>query len=217
MEHGLQFNFKVGKTTAMVLFCGKGSEATHRQVEAAFVDGLPIMTEHTTDTRLPLVDHYKHLGGFVAEQGHLLPELRVRAAQTLARLAPLRKLTTQSSIDCPKKALLLKSMALSVLSVHAGAWFNLQQGEFDVWRSGVFRTYQSMVKIVPQQASRWTLVELAHMMRSAMPMELIVAYGTPTSVGPHVESPGRVHVPCPHCESQVSRLALLDCCSTDRF
>ena len=38
----------------------------------------------------------------------------------------------------------IDSMGLSVLTLHAGTWYNLTRSEMEAWKAGVFRAYQSL-------------------------------------------------------------------------
>ena len=51
-----------------------------------------ILSEHEGATPVPLVAHYKHLGGQIIRGGSLLQEIRIRGAAARQNVAPLKKI-----------------------------------------------------------------------------------------------------------------------------
>eukprot|EP00438_Fugacium_kawagutii_P015106 Skav214597 [mRNA] locus=scaffold57:529051:531036:+ [translate_table: standard] len=172
-EHGMTLNFAPGKTSAVVHFRGLGSQQSRRHLETMHPQGLPILSEHHGVHLLPIVPHYKHLGGFITRQGHLLPEIRVRSAQTMANVQPIKKLTQHASLDLAHRRHLLQSMGLSILTLHSGTWHNLNQGEYDAWASGVHKLYQCLHRVRADMPEHRSLIQLAEDMQSPLPMELL--------------------------------------------
>ena len=174
LEFGLQLSFGVGKTAAMITFHGKGASKARQSFESKQSDHLTILTEHQGAVQVPVVTHYKHLGGFITKSGSKLQEIRIRGAATMAKLKPLRKLMKSPDLEVEKKRLILQSMGISVLTLHSGTWFNLTQSEFTAWQAAVFRTYQM---IQPRQADgnvpHMHFYKLASEAGMPMPMELL--------------------------------------------
>lgn len=84
LEHGLALSYGVGKTAVMFSFHGQGATAARQETEQKYRDGLPLISEHKGKVNIPLVSHYRHLGGFVVRSGSRLQELRVRTAAAMA-------------------------------------------------------------------------------------------------------------------------------------
>ena len=125
LEFGLKLSLGETKTTAVCTFHGKGAVAARQGMEATFPESFPVLTEHLGVVQIPNTNHYKYLGGIVARNGSLMPELHVRSALTMARLQPLKKVMRDPRIDLKSRQTLLKTMCLSVATVHAGTWSNL--------------------------------------------------------------------------------------------
>ena len=138
LEFGLHLSFGAGKTAAMIAFHGKGATKARQHMENTHGDSLIVLTEHQGAAKVPLVSHYKHLGGYVTRSGSCLQEIRIRAAATMAKLKPLRKILTNQDLAIEKRRMLVQTMGVSVLTLHAGTWFNMTQTEFLAWQAGCF-------------------------------------------------------------------------------
>eukprot|EP00435_Cladocopium_sp_Y103_P046691 s371_g13.t1 len=130
LEHGLALSFGAGKTAVLMAYHGKGAVQARQQMEEKYKDGIPILSEFAPGVKIPVVSHYKHLGGHITRSGSRLPELRIRTGAALAKLKPLRKILTNETLDQTKRSQLIKSMGLSVFSLHAGK---------SSWLQGVFQ------------------------------------------------------------------------------
>eukprot|EP00438_Fugacium_kawagutii_P008299 Skav206322 [mRNA] locus=scaffold1420:111633:116027:+ [translate_table: standard] len=175
-EHGMTLNFEPGKTSTVIQFRGKKAQHFRRQMEVHHPRGLPVLSDHQGSALLPVVPHYKHLGGFVTRQGHLLPEIRVRSAQTMANIQPIKRLTQHPALALEKRRYLLKSMGMPILTLHCGAWHNMNQGEFEAWASGVHKLYQALHRFHADQTTHKSLLQLAQDMQEPLPMELLHAH-----------------------------------------
>ena len=120
LEYGLQLSFGAGKTAAMITFHGKGAGKARQSFENRQDDRLTILTEHQGAAQVPIVTHYKHLGGFITKTGSKFQEIRIRSAATMAKLKPLRKILKSPELAIEKRRLLLQSMGMSVLTLHSG-------------------------------------------------------------------------------------------------
>lgn len=174
LEHGLSLSYGVGKTAVMVSFHGSGATGARQQAECKYGQGLVLMSEHKGKVIIPMVGHYRHLGGFVTRSGSRLPKLRVRTAAALSKLKPLRRLLVHQGLQKEQKSRLIKSLGLSVFTLHAGTLYALTQGEYQTWQAGIHKIYQSLL---PRQADggvqHFSMYKLADVMQSPMPMELM--------------------------------------------
>jgi hypothetical protein len=78
LQCGVQLSFGAGKTAAMIAFHGKGATNARHHMENTHGDSLIVLTEHQGAAKVPLVAHYKHLGGYVTRSGSCLQEIRMQ-------------------------------------------------------------------------------------------------------------------------------------------
>ena len=174
LEHGLSLSYGVGKTAVMFSFHGEGAIAARQETGQKYQDGLPLLSEYKGQVKIPLVSHYRYLGGFVVRSGSRLPELRVRTAGAMAKLKPLRRVLTHPDLLPEQRSRLVKSLGLSVFTLHAGTLYALTQGEFRQWQAGIYKIYQCIHQRTQEgDVQHFTLYQLVNMLRSPMPMELI--------------------------------------------
>ena len=141
LEHGMILTTGVGKTAAIFAFHGEGATQARQALESNFKDGLRVMSEHMGCVKIPVVTHYKHLGGHITRIGSCFQEIKVRGANALAKLKPLNKLLKDNNLAMEKKRLLVKSLGISVLTLHAGTWTDMTQREYEAWQASVFKVY----------------------------------------------------------------------------
>eukprot|EP00435_Cladocopium_sp_Y103_P042136 s1102_g11.t1 len=176
-EHGLALSFGAGKTAVMLAYHGKGAQKAKQHMEQHYKQGIPLLSEFAPGISVPIAAHYKHLGGHVTRSGTRIPELRTRIAAAMAKLRPIRRLLTSETLDVKRRSQLVKSLGLSVYTLHAGALYDLTQGEFTLWQSGVFRLYQTILpRDTEGQVQHITMYQLADKFQSAMPMELLYVH-----------------------------------------
>ena len=134
-----------------------------------------MITDHKGVVHIPVVGHYKHLGGFLTRNGSKLQETRVRGAQAWARIGPLRTLLRQPAIAMKHKTTLLKSMAISILQLHAGTWWDLTEGEYRAWQASWFKILGAAYKRNPEgTCEHTTLQQRAHDLQIPMPQEMLL-------------------------------------------
>ena len=63
LEHGMQMSYGQGKTAVILEFRGEKAKHFRQKYEAEQSDGLLVLSEHGGATKVPVVSHYKHLGG----------------------------------------------------------------------------------------------------------------------------------------------------------
>eukprot|EP00435_Cladocopium_sp_Y103_P017780 s237_g4.t1 len=174
LEHGLSLSYGVGKTAIMFTFAGPQATKARQHFEQAYQGTVQVMSEYQGAVQIPTVTHYRHLGGHLTRTGTVLPEIQVRNAQTMIKLQPLRKILMCHDLDIERRRALVRSMGMSVLTLHSGTWWRMTQGEFSTWTAAVHRTYRMLhgrdsAGNVPHLDGH----ELAQEMGSPMPMELL--------------------------------------------
>ena len=172
-SHGFSLSYGQGKTAILMEFRGPKATKCRQKLEENHKHSLPIVTEFQT-VDVPLVSFYKHLGGNVTRQGHLQPEIALRSNQACAKLKPLMKLTRDPGIEANHRRMIIRSFAMPVLTLHAGTWFSMNQGEFRTWQAAVFKVYAALQeRVVDGKVLHHRMYDLAKAMQAPMPMELL--------------------------------------------
>ena len=93
---------------------------------------------------------------------------------TMQNLLPLKNILSNDIIAAEKRQMLLKSMGLSILTLHAGTWFDLTMGEYRAWQAAVMKAYQVLQKRnADGEVPHMDFFRLAMHAGAAMPLELI--------------------------------------------
>ena len=145
LRMGLQPNYAAGKTEVLLNFKGRhatqSSQAFHKNHQGL----LRVFNEVDGMLTVRTVNAYKHLGGFVTCKGSLHPELKVRGAQTQQQLRGLKHVVlSDPALSLTSRQTILKSLGLSVLTLHAGTWRPMQLGEWKTWQGMVHTAYQQL-------------------------------------------------------------------------
>ena len=140
-EHGLKLSFGQGKTAVMLSFNGRRAAQARRLCDEQYRGELVFLTEHFGLTAVPIVQHYRHLGGFLVRHGAVLPEIKIRAAQAIANVQSVKAILRDEQVDIIKRRQLLQGLGMSVVTLHAGTWFHLDKGEQHAWQAAVHRLY----------------------------------------------------------------------------
>ena len=94
----------------------------------------------------------------------------------MAKMKGLRKILQNKQLDTAKKRLIVKSIAFPILSLHAGSWFDLTQGDYYAWKSAVFKLYGILqARGQDGQYHHTDLYDRAYHMQASMPMEWLMA------------------------------------------
>jgi len=174
IEHGMRMSYGQGKTAAILEFRGAHAKEARRECETQYRNGLQVLSEHEGLVEVPLVSHYKHLGGHVVRGGTKLPEIQIRAALARQNVAPLKKILMQKQFSDDHKRVLVKSLGLSVLRLHSSTWFAMNQSETDAWAAALFRMYQMLEgRDDNGEVEHKDLYQLAARMRAPMPIEML--------------------------------------------
>ena len=102
LEHGMQMSYGQGKTAVILEFRGDKAKQSRQKCESEQGDALLVLSEHGS-TRVPVVSHYKHLGGHVVRGRTLLPEIHTRGATAMQNLAPLKHILQMERCRCNTK------------------------------------------------------------------------------------------------------------------
>ena len=173
-EFGLSLSYGHGKTAVIMAFRGRNSTMAKRQHDICHKDGLPVFTEHHGMIRVPVVNHYKHLGGFLTTSGSTLQEIHVRGAQSGVKLHAVRKTLRNPRVEIKHKKGLVRALGVTVLTHHAGSWWNLTEGEYNAWQSAWTKMTQWVYPREPDgRVKHVTLQQRAIDLDCPMPMELL--------------------------------------------
>ena len=174
MLHGFQLSYGSGKTAIILDFKGKNAHSCRLQCEKRFPHSLPVLSELAGKIDVPLVSHYKHLGGFVTRGGSNNQEIQVRSQQATARMKPLRHLLKNPKIPLEQRRIVLKSMVLSVLSLHSATWTNMGQQAFQTWKGALFRCYAALhSRTQGEEVTHMSFEEAALAAACPMPLEYL--------------------------------------------
>ena len=151
---GMEISCGPAKTAALVLLRGTGSVPVRRKIFCKPQAELPILTDKQGLT-LPLVPHYKHLGGILSFKGNLDQEIATRYAK--ARQAYWRAARTvfrPTYISLHIKTQLFKAIVMSVFSWGIGAWPALSIADNRKYTVSYWNLWRLCFKKQQKQASR---------------------------------------------------------------
>lgn len=130
------------------------------------------MSEHLGMVSVPIVGHYKHLGGLVVTNGSKLHEIKAPGATMMQNVAPLKSILANQRFHIDQRRMLLRFLGTSVVKFHAGTWFALTQGEIEAWHAVIFNTYHLLEKRAEDgSVNHKEMYDLAHRMQAPMPIE----------------------------------------------
>ena len=173
-EFGFELSVGPGKTAVMLSFRGTKARQSRVACERQHAKGLPVLSEHRGLMLVPLVHYYKHLGGFLSKSGATFQEIKVRGSLTFARVAPLRKILRDSRIALKHKQTLVKTMGWSVMTLHAGSWWNLTEGEYQAWQGAWHKVTSCLyARETDGAVTKVTMQQRALDLCSPMPMEML--------------------------------------------
>ena len=174
-EHGMALSYGPNKTATILDFRGPGSTQADNSLSLrATHTHLPVITEHNGTVNIPIVQRYKHLGGYVTRNGGILQETKIRAAQAHAKVKPLQSILNSKQVNIEARRTLIRTMALPVLTLRSGTWFGMGLNEFRTWQSAVFKLYRTLHGRQDDGAvTHITQHEAANEMQAPMAMELL--------------------------------------------
>ena len=100
LEHALLPNLGRGKTEALVHLRSRQARSVRRQLFADQGGALPLRCRLWPEAKLRVTAAYKHLGGLLHHQGHLLREVKARAAQAWTAFNQNKKKVFASPLSC---------------------------------------------------------------------------------------------------------------------
>ena len=144
-EHGMKLSFGQGKTALLLKFRGRGAPKARQEFDVQCPHAVEVDTSYFQKVSIPTIDHYKHLGSYVVVGGQLLPEIKVRKAQAMAHVTPLKhKFIANPKIHIQKRKHMLNALGISVLRVQIGTWPCLGIQEQVAWTGAVHGLYASL-------------------------------------------------------------------------
>ena len=128
-QHGMEASVGAGKTAALVLVRGPNAVSVRRRLFSRPNANMCVLQEHEP-VFLPLVSHYKHLGGIVDARCNMIAELTARAAKARSaywRIA--RQIFRNKHLPLKIKCQIFRATVIAVFTWGAGAWPILSQQE----------------------------------------------------------------------------------------
>eukprot|EP00435_Cladocopium_sp_Y103_P047666 s534_g14.t1 len=173
-EHGMRLSCGRGKTAVMFEFHGVRAIKAKQHFEQHSADSVSVMSEHLGAMTIPVTGFYKHLGGLIIPNGSRLQEIKARGAALRQNIAPLKSILSNKRFDLKHRRMLMKTLGLSVIRLHSGIWFDLNQTEIEAWSSVVYNAYHLLER---RQAdglvAHKQLYELSLQMGAPMPVEFL--------------------------------------------
>ena len=148
-RHAMEATVGEGKTAALVLPRGPNAVKVRRLLFSSKQATLPILMEHAC-VQLPLVSRYRHLGGVIAANGGLMPELKTRAARARAGFWKVASVLRAKNIELAKRVILFQSTVLSIWTWGMGSWAWLSKKEFGFFEKVTWQLYALMLPVKPQ-------------------------------------------------------------------
>ena len=146
--HCLSPNLSPGKTELLMTFRGRNSrhmKIRHYGPQAPW--SLPVVCECET-VQLPLVTHYKHLGGVCHHAGDQRTELKQRFAIAHQALSQHRKLLYHNKcLPFDKPAELFQMLVSTKLLYGADSWIAIDQASQDRFHTGIIKLYRRLLRI----------------------------------------------------------------------
>ena len=138
-------NFKKGKTEAIILYNGAGSQEVQKHIKIDFDSVVPGRVRSagkniTIDMRC--VDFYKHLGTQDSSLRSITPLIKTRVAATRGVFSALKKAIFKYPISLRTKMTFAKIYIFSKLLFDAGTWPKTNKSEAGVLHAHVMRIYR---------------------------------------------------------------------------
>ena len=142
-SHQFQLAFGPRKTAAIVSPRGPGARRASRSLFGGKAE-LPVMRERQGVSKMPLVEHYKHLGVLQAKEGKIKPEIKQRCAAAWTAFREGRtRLFRCRRISVQRRGALLQTLVMSKLCFGCGAWPPLGTGDHQLFAGTVFGLYRA--------------------------------------------------------------------------
>ena len=146
--HGMTPNLQKGKTELMFSARGPGQKAfRHKWFGADSTGTFPVIGEAEM-YHLPLVGHYRHLGGFLHHSGDMKLEVRRRMALAHQTFSQHRKLLLQNlAIPLRKRVDLFRCLVMSRFLYATESWILHDQKTKDFVHAAIVRLYKRLLKL----------------------------------------------------------------------
>lgn len=159
--HGMTPNVQKGKTELMFSARGTGQKAFRLKWFGPDSPGTFPIVGDSGVFHIPLVGHYRHLGGFLHHSGDMKMEVRRRIAIAHQTFSQHRKLLFQNlAIPLRKRVELFRCLVLSKLLYATDSWVLHDQKTKDLVHAAILRLYKRLLKL-PADAKvtdEWILV-----------------------------------------------------------
>lgn len=172
-EFGFRLSYGCSKTATILQFRGSGAIAARQKCERELPHGIPVVTEHLPVQYIPQVHHYKHLGGFIVRTGTVHQDIGAKLAKAQANLRPLRRFLRDDSIPVECRSTIVRTMGLSILTLHAGTWANLSRQDYTAWQGAIWHLYQMLNSFATDTPAHVDWYPAAAAMQGPLPTELL--------------------------------------------
>ena len=151
---GVRTNFKPGKTEVVCVVRGKGSDSVRRSLFTQVNPAISVELTSGACVEVRLVESYLHLGGFVAQNGSPLLDVKSRRNGVRHVLHRLQvTLLRNAELTVGEKRQLLIGLVVRKFAYGAGSWVLQTQAESQAFRSAVMSIYRQVLRPILQISS----------------------------------------------------------------
>ena len=144
---GVHTNFKPGKTEVVCVVRGKGSDSVRRSLFSKQNPTISVELTSGACVDVRLVESYLHLGGFVAQNGSPLLDVKTRRNGVRHVLHRLQvTLLKNAELTLCEKRQLLVSLVVRKFAFGAGSWVLQTRAELLAFRSAVMSIYRQVLR-----------------------------------------------------------------------
>ena len=153
---GVRTNFKPGKTEVVCVVRGKGSDSVRRSLLSKESPTISVELSSGACVEVRLAEAYLHLGGFVAQNGSPLLDVRSRRQGVRHVLhQPHVTLFRNGELTVDEKRQLLIGLVVRKFAYGAGSWVLKTREEFQAFRSAVMSIYRNALKPILRVSSAY--------------------------------------------------------------
>ena len=146
LGNGLTFNFKAGKTEALVFFRGPGAIHAKKRLFEDLGGKIQFKNDFGHRKEVLCSDTYKNLGSLVTLSGSMLPEISMRMGALKGTLKKIQgKVLRNKHIEIRRKNMVIKSYLLSKGLFHAGTWRRLGVSEAKKVHVAIMKAYRCVL------------------------------------------------------------------------
>ena len=144
---GIDLNYDVGKTEALVCFRGAHSVVVRRRLLSADIPCLDVTVSDCRTACLRLVERYTHLGNVITCATSCLEDVQSKSAAAMPVLRRLRRtLLRNAELTAAEKVHLTASLVLAKVEFGAGLWCPRTHAEKEAVNTAMARPWRAVCR-----------------------------------------------------------------------